>query len=283
MGQLVRLQDIQATQHEILGSNYYSPIDKTAYGIEQEKIGKVDDALVDADAGRVRYLVVDVGGWFASKQVLVPAGLARIEGDEVYFDSLTKAQVEAMESYDSDYIYTYEEQYSKDQQAFSGANIPAEQRFDVQETHYNAPNTLELLEERLSVNKDRIVAGVASISKRVVSEEKRVDVELAEERAHIERTAVNRPTDRRIGDDSDVASVSIELEAERAHVDKQTYVTEEVSLDKTSHTHTKTIQETIQKEELSVDDQGNVLNAKGDVVNIDGITADDVRRVRGLS
>lgn len=282
MSQLVRLQDIQATQHEVLGADYYSPVDKTAYGIGQEKIGKVVDALVDAAAGRVRYLIVDAGGWFTSKEVLVPAGLARIEGDDVYFDSLTKEQVEAMESYDRDYVYSYEEQYNKDRLAFAAETVPAERRFEVREEHYNAPNTLELLEERLSINKDRIVAGVASIGKHVVTEEKRIDVDLQEEKAHIERTAVDRPTDRRIGDDLGAATISVELEAERARVDKQTYVTEEVSLGKTVETRTETILETIQREELNVDDAGNVIDRTGNVVNYDGITAEDVRRARGL-
>lgn len=285
MGQLVRLQDIQATQYEVLGADYYSPVDKTAYGIGQEKIGKVVDALVDAEAGRVRYLIVDVSGWFSfgAKEVLVPAGLARIDGDNVYFDNLTKEQVEAMESYDRDYVYSYQEQYNKDRLAFAAETVPADKRFEVREEHYNAPNTLELLEERLSVNKDRIVAGVASISKHVVTEEKRIDVDLQEEKAHIERTAVDRPTSRRIGDDAGVSTVSVELEAERARVDKQTYVAEEVSLGKTVETRTETIHETIQREELSVDDHGNVVDRTGNVVNYDGITAEDVRRVRGLA
>lgn len=282
MSQLVRLQDIQATQHEVLGADYYSPMDKTAYGIGQEKIGKIVDALVDAQAGRVRYLIVDVGGWFSSKEVLVPAGLARIEGDEVYFDTLTKEQVKAMEDYDRDYVYSYKEQYEKDRLAFSHETVPAESRLDVREEHYNAPNTLELLEERLTVNKDRIVAGVASISKHVVTEEKRVDVDLEEEHAHVERTAVNRPTDRRIGEDLGATSVSVELEADRARIEKQTYVTEEVSLGKTSQTHTQTILETIQREELNVDDLGNVVDSTGKVVDYEGISADDVRRARGI-
>lgn len=144
MGQLVRLQDIQATQHEVLGSDYYTPIDKTAYGINQEKIGKVKDALVDAATGRVRYLIVDVGGWFSSKEVLVPAGLARIVGDEVYFDSLTKEQAEAMEEYDRDYLYSYQEQSQKDRQIF------AVSRLELADEHYNAPVTLSELEARLS-------------------------------------------------------------------------------------------------------------------------------------
>ncbi|UNU74344.1 DUF2382 domain-containing protein [Moraxella nasovis] len=281
MSRLVRLQDIEATQREVLGNDYYNPADKTAYGIGGEKIGKVVDALVESETGRVRYLIVDAGGWFTSKEVIVPVGLSRIVGDEVYFDSLTKDQVEAMETYDNDYAYTYTEQHRKDRDVFAGETLPAESRLDLTENHYAAPNTLELLEERLSVNKDRIVAGVASIGKHVVTEEREVQVELEEEKAHIERTAVNRLTDRQIGDDAG-ATVSVQLEADRVNVSKETYVTEEVSLGKTSHSHTETILETIKREELNVDDLGNIVDKNGSVVNYEGITADDVRKARGL-
>lgn len=281
MSQLIRLRDIQATQPELLGSGYFDPTGKDAYGIGGDKIGRVDGALVEADTGRIRYFIVDAGGWFTSKEVLVPAGLARIAGDEVYFDSLSKEQVEAMEVYDTDYNYSYQEQQIKDKVAFTPAAAPAEQHLHLTEDHYNAPNTLELLEERLTVNKDRVVAGLVSIGKRVVTEEKRVEVELEEEHAHIERTAVNRPTSRQIGDDG-VTSIEVELQAERARVGKETFVTEEVSLGKTTQVHTETILETIQREELNVNDQGQVIDRHGNVVNHDGITADDVRRARGL-
>lgn len=282
MSRLVRLQDIEATEREVLGTDYYNPAGKTAYGIGEEKIGKVEDVLVEVETGRVRYLIVDVGGWFSSKEVLIPAGLSRIVGDDVYFDSLTKDQAEVMEAYDRDYVYNYQEQYAKDREHFTAETLPAESRVELTDNHYTAPNTLELLEERLSVNKDRIISGVASIAKRVVSEEKRVEVELEEERAHIERTAVNRPTDRRIGDDAGAATISVELEAERANVSKDTFVTEEVTLVKTTGTRTETILETIQREELNVDDLGNVVDREGNVVNHEGITADEVRRARGL-
>ena len=281
MSQLIRLRDIQATHRDIIGDDYYDPTGKAAYGANEEKIGKIEGALVEEATGRIRYLIVDAGGWFSSKEVLVPAGLARIVGDDVFFDTLTKSQVEAMEEYDHDYQYSYREQAERDRQAFIADTVPAEERVEVKDNFYNAPNTLELLEERLTVNKDRVVAGLVSVGKHVVSENRAVDVELEEEHAHIERTEVNRPTDRRIGDDVGQDSVQVELEAERANVSKETYVTEEVNVGKTTERHTETINETIQREELDVDRDGNVVDREGNLVNRDGITADDVRAARG--
>jgi uncharacterized protein (TIGR02271 family) len=282
MSQLIRLQDIQATHRDLIGDDYYDPTGKTAYGVDEDKIGKIDGALVEDTTGRIRYLIVDAGGWFSSKEVLVPAGLARIVGDDVFFDSLTKSQVDAMEVYDHDYQYSYKEQYEKDRQAFVADTIPTEERMEIADTAYNAPNTLELLEERLIVNKDRIVAGLVKVGKHVVTEERNVNVELEEEHAHIERTNVDRLSDRRIGDVDGSETIEVELEAERARVGKETYVTEEVNVGKTTERHTETIVETIQREELDVDHDGNVVDREGNLVNRDDITAEDVRRARGM-
>lgn len=280
MSQLIRLQDIQATHRDLIGDDYYDPTGKTAYGSGEDKIGKIEGALVEDTTGKIRYLIVDAGGWFSSKEVLVPAGLARIVGDDVFFDSLTKSQVEAMEEYDHDYNYSYEEQTTKDRAAFVADTVPAEEKVELKDEYYDAPNKLELLEERLTVNKDRIVAGLVKVGKHVVTEERNVEVELEEEHAHIERKNVDRLADRQIGDDAGADSVQVELEAERASVGKETYVTEEVEVGKTTERHTETIRETIQREELDVDREGNVVDREGNVVDRDGITADDVRKYR---
>ena len=282
MSQLIRLRDIQATHRDLIGDDYYDPTGKTAFGVNEEKIGKIEGALVEDTTGRIRYLIVDAGGWFSSKEVLVPAGLARIVGDDVFFDSLTKSQVEAMEVYDHDYQYSYKEQYERDRQAFVADSIPEAERMEIADHNYDAPNTLELLEERLTVNKDRIVAGLVKVGKHVVTEERNVNVDLEEEHANIERTNVNRPTERRIGDIDGNQTIEVELEAERAHVNKETYVTEEVNVGKTTERHTETIVDTIQREELDVDNNGNVIDRDGNLFTRDDITAEDVRRARGM-
>ena len=282
MSQLIRLKDIQATHKDLIGDDYYDPTGKTAYGVNEEKIGKIEGALVEDTTGRIRYLIVDAGGWFSSKEVLVPAGLARIVGDDVFFDSLTKSQVEAMEVYDHDYQYSYKEQYERDRQSFVADSIPEAERMEIADHNYDAPNTLELLEERLTVNKDRIVAGLVKVGKHVVTEERNVNIDLEEEHANIERTNVNRPTERRIGDIDGNQTIEVELEAERARVSKETYVTEEVNVGKSTERHTETIVDTIQREELDVDNNGNVIDRDGNLFSHDDITADDVRRARGM-
>ena len=250
MANLLTLRDIQSSNADVLGNDYFDPTGRDAYAQNNEKIGKIQGALVEENTGKIRYFIVDVGGWFSSKEVLVPAGLARIEGDNVYFDSLTRDQASEMNAYDAARSYNYEDQASHDRAVFTKGTT-AQHYTD---KAYDAPNTLELLEERLTVNKDRIVAGVLELRKRVVSENQSVNVQLTEEEAHIQRTAVNQPTTRTIGDDN--AVVRVELEAERAHVNKDTYVAEQVNVDKVAQTRTETFTETVRREELDVSKDG---------------------------
>jgi hypothetical protein len=46
-----------------------------------EKLGDVDGFIVDLDAHRAYYLVVDSGGWFTSRRFLLPIGHARLDDD----------------------------------------------------------------------------------------------------------------------------------------------------------------------------------------------------------
>jgi PRC-barrel domain len=71
------------------------------YGKNDEKLGKIDDVIFDHSTGEIRYVVVDTGGWLASKKFIVPAGRlqasARHEND---FDvDLNKKQVESFPPY----------------------------------------------------------------------------------------------------------------------------------------------------------------------------------------
>jgi hypothetical protein len=47
-----------------------------------EKLGTVDGLIVDSESGRPYYIVVDAGGWFKSKQFLVPIGQVHLDNDK---------------------------------------------------------------------------------------------------------------------------------------------------------------------------------------------------------
>jgi len=91
---LIKLEDYYPSYRETFGGDDIKSLDVYTEG--SDKIGSVDDVLVDESEGRFRYLVVDTGGWFSGKKVLLPIGLARIDysANRVYVNGLTKQQVE---------------------------------------------------------------------------------------------------------------------------------------------------------------------------------------------
>lgn len=252
MSQLVRLNDIQSNYSSELGQDYYDPVGRTVYGANDEKVGKIDGALVESDTGKIRYFIVDVGGWFSSKEVLVPAGFATFRDDDVYISNLSRNYAENLEAYDDNRTYTYDDVKAQDQRIFTNEFATGDTQ-----RHYDSPNKLELLEERLVVGKDRFVAGTLEIGKRVVSNEQAVNVTLEEEQAFIKRHPVEgREATRAIGDSDQ--TISLELEAERAKVDKKAYVVEEVEIGKTSNQRQETVRDTVRHEELDVKKTGDV-------------------------
>lgn len=80
----------------------------------QDKIGSVDDVLVDDD-GRFRYLVVNTGAWIFGKKVMLPIGMAQISYSDrrVYANGLTRDQVENLPEFNSDMIERYDYDYEE--------------------------------------------------------------------------------------------------------------------------------------------------------------------------
>lgn len=91
------------------------------YGLEDEKLGKIDDVIFDHSSGDIHYAVVDTGGWLSSKKFIVPASRltpsAKHDGD--YEVALTKKQIETFPPYDEKAIESneswdaYQHEYGK--------------------------------------------------------------------------------------------------------------------------------------------------------------------------
>lgn len=71
------------------------------YGLNDDKLGKIEDVIFDHSSGNIRYVVVDTGGWLSTKEFVVPADHLRAstkhEGD--FESDLTKKQVESFPPY----------------------------------------------------------------------------------------------------------------------------------------------------------------------------------------
>ncbi len=71
------------------------------YGLNDEKLGKIDDVIFDHSSGDIRYAVVDTGGWLHSKKFLVPADRLRASAkhEDDFEVDLNKEQIESFPPY----------------------------------------------------------------------------------------------------------------------------------------------------------------------------------------
>ncbi|WP_425144994.1 PRC and DUF2382 domain-containing protein [Deinococcus sp.] len=260
------MSDLVRDRNYDLTGDHHNVVGLPAYANAGEKVGTVREALTE-DGGKIRYLVVEVGNWFTSKQVVVPVGMARVEDDAVYFDSLTKDQVKGMNEYVYGQDYGYDAQVS-DMKTLRGADYVAPVADTASSTPalyhdeqmFATPTRLQLLEERLLVNKDRYVAGSVQIGKKVETHTENVNVDLSHEEVVIHRTPVSdaRPVEGNVVLGAATETIKVDLEAERANVSKQAFVTEDVEIGKRTETQQQTFSETVGKEVLDVTKTGAV-------------------------
>jgi uncharacterized protein (TIGR02271 family) len=117
--------------------------------------------------------------------------------------------------------------------------------------------TIQLREERLKVDKSDVETGQVRVGKRVVSETKTIDVPVEREEVVIERRpASGRAARGEIAGEGE--EIVVPVKEERVTVSKQPIVTEEVSVGKRKVQDTHHVAETVRKEELDVDQEGDV-------------------------
>lgn len=252
----------------------------SVYTQGDEKVGSIDDILVDEQTGRFRYFVVDTGFWVFGKKVLLPVGMGRVEYSDrrVYVNGLTKEQVENLPDFkDLEKVdYDYEEQVRGVYRpmATTGSVTQPETydrntyNYEQEPSLYNVSDrdaqTLRLYEERLIANKERHKAGEVAIGKRVETETARVAVPVEKERVIIERLTPNDVTpvnadnpDFREGD-----VIRMDIYEETPDIHKETVVREEVRVRKVADRDTVSAEETLRREELDIDSQGRPIVEK---------------------
>lgn len=134
--------------------------------------------------------------------------------------------------------------------------------YDREPALYNLPaddQTLRLYEERIIANKQRLKTGEVTVGKHVETETASVTVPVEKERVVIERNPVMGssavPVGTEVFQSGEVARVEVYEEVPDIH--KEAFVREEVKVHKEVQQERVTAQETIRREELDVDTDGN--------------------------
>jgi uncharacterized protein (TIGR02271 family) len=130
-----------------------------------------------------------------------------------------------------------------------------------QNNYQNTTNTTDadtmrvpVVEETININKDVHQAGEVAVSKHVVEEQVNVPVQVVREEVTVTRHAADRslqPGEQVLGDDE---VIRVPVMEETVHVNKQAHVAEEIEIRKHAVTEQQTVQDTVRREVVDIDD-----------------------------
>lgn len=275
----------------------------SVYDRGNDKIGSVHDIIVDETGKFRYLVIDTGFWIFGKKVLLpVGRASIDYSQERIYAKGLTKQQAENLPEYDDDMTvdYDYEERVRKvyrgveyndndtvrlneaetqgyDSGAYNSTDTAAAanhyERYptlynhdhDIEKVEANGRQTLKLYEERLIANKRRSKAGSVTIGKHVETETANISVPVEKERIVIERTNVNdgRVVSAEEATFADGEVTRVEVFEETADIQKQAFVREEVNVRKEVEQDTVTARETIRREELDVETDGDAVVNRG--------------------
>ena len=115
---------------------------------------------------------------------------------------------------------------------------------------------IPLREEELTATVRETAAGAARIQKRVVAEDRVLEVPVTEEHIRVERRVVDRAVDSADAGAFEEIVIEVPLTAEQVELHKQARVAEEVVVHKDVVQHTEKVRGTVRHEEVEVVDEG---------------------------
>jgi uncharacterized protein (TIGR02271 family) len=139
---------------------------------QDEQVGRVVDGLAD-EAGQLRYLVIELDAAIAQKQVLLPIERFRVNSNagRVYLNGLSFAQVGSLPAYDPVHA------------THSNGAVTSES-----EKRNGTTHTIHLLEEQLTVNREKRKIGEVIVRKEI--ETQIVEVPVRREKLIVEQVGL---------------------------------------------------------------------------------------------
>jgi len=237
------------------------------------KLGTVGEVYLDDETGRPEWATVRTG-MFGTKESFVPLADADLSGSDLRLP-YDKDKVKHAPQIDTDghlspqeeqELYRYYGIGSGTAYADTTTTGTAGQTTDRGNTHgtvghdTSGPTTDDAMtrsEEHLRVGTERVEAGRARLRKFVVSENVTQTVPVSHEEIRVEREPI---TDANVGNALDGPAISEEehevvLHAERPVVAKEAVPVERVRLDTQTVTEQETVNETVRKEQIELDDE----------------------------
>jgi uncharacterized protein (TIGR02271 family) len=228
-----------------------------------EKIGEVEDLIIDPSAGKVRYLDVELDreavGIDNDRHVLVPIATAQLDTDdeEVVLSGLSRAALLKLPEYDG-------KEYGGDRTGDGkqdGAGY--DQTFQSHLSDDLKSRRITRSAEELRIGKRAGQTGEVRVSKHIETEHVKQTVPLRSEEVHVERRPVNRAVDSAAEMRND--EIVVPVIEEEAVIEKRPVVKEEIVISKEVKTTDRTVEADVRREEVDVKPSSENIRVKDDV------------------
>ncbi len=244
---------------------------------EGRTIGEVDELLFDEKSCKVRYIIVDIdddNSKADDRKVLIPIGLAVLheKDDDVVLPTINKEQLAMLPDYKKGSLDVSTEKSIRNILAGVGVtgvaadtlgstddseDFYAHDHFDEDKLYKNRntsnDQTIPIIEENINVGKRVVQTGGVRVTTNMVETPVKETVRLREEHVKVERNPVNKPLPEGSFAPFEESSIELTERAEVPVVSKEARVVEEISIGKEVNQREETIQDTVRKTEVDVE------------------------------
>jgi uncharacterized protein (TIGR02271 family) len=210
--------------------------------------------VLDRDGNKIGKAGETLGNYFN-----VDAGFLGMKEYYVPFDAVTEVQDDAV------FVDAYKDDLGErgwdrrpEERTWTETDTATTDLTDTTDRTGTHTDRIQLREEELRARKSSVEAGHVQLSKDVVEEQRTVEVPVAREEVFIERHPVERHTaDTPIGS-SENETIRVPVREEQVEVEKQPVVYEEVGVGKRRTEETQQVSDTVRREELRTNREGDV-------------------------
>jgi len=249
------------------GTNNMSQVQvgSDVYGSDGDKVGTVAEV-------QPSYLVVEKGFFFPTDYYIPMSAITQVQDGQVVLnvskDTALHSGWETIPDSSSTTLSDMGTTAMPATDVVSGTTVDAAtwqtdtgvgQTGQRQVAGYEATSEDELVipvrEEELTATVRETEAGAARIQKRVVAEDRVLEVPVTEEQIRVERRVVDRPASEIDADAFQETVIDVPLTQQDVELRKQARVAEEVVVSKEAIQHTEQVRGTVRREEVDVVDE----------------------------
>jgi uncharacterized protein (TIGR02271 family) len=226
------------------GSDQISVGDEV-YGSDGDKVGAVAEV-------QPSYLVVEKGFFFPTDYYVPLSAVASASAGQVYLNVARDAALhsgwDTIPDTDTDTILTGVGGGGADDQVVAGAyEVAAEDELRI-----------PVVEEELTATVREQDAGAVRIEKRVVEEDRVLEVPVTDEQIRVERRIVDRPVGAETQAFEEIV-IDVPVTTEQVELQKQARVAEEIVVSKEAVQRTERVSDTVRREEVHVDEDATII------------------------